>query len=106
MYRESEVRRGIVLLDEKLPDWRIRFDPGNLDMSRCSTCVLGQVFGSYGEGLVALGVNYEQAPVYGFDLPNIPSNSTEWEFSMAQYREFGNTWRNLTNPPRSDLVRI
>lgn len=41
---EREVRRGIELLDSKVPEWRERMDWDRLDMSSCSLCVGAQAY--------------------------------------------------------------
>lgn len=40
----DRVDRGVELLDAEVPDWRDRVHPTHLDLSNCSTCLLGQVF--------------------------------------------------------------
>lgn len=49
------VAKGIALLDEKGPEgWRDRIDLDELDVSGGCTCVLAQVYGTYGRGCTAL----------------------------------------------------
>lgn len=48
----TRVRRGVALLDEKVPGWHQRIDVETLDVNLCSKCVLGQLFrGNYDLGL-------------------------------------------------------
>jgi hypothetical protein len=53
---EVRVARGVALLDEHKPDWRSRI----IDVERLSVwspwCVLGQVYGGYIDGHIALGL--------------------------------------------------
>ena len=89
MSHSENVRRGIERLDSKTPqpcscsnadcplgadgpvpaDWRKKIDAQTLAMSSVDNCILGQIFGSYEEGLTALGMgqapNSENAS-YGF----------------------------------------
>jgi hypothetical protein len=41
----ERIQRGAALLDEKAPGWRQRVDLDRLEMSECTTCVLGQLDG-------------------------------------------------------------
>jgi len=40
----ERVARGAALLDEKVPGWAGRISLGELDLSSCTFCVLGQLF--------------------------------------------------------------
>jgi hypothetical protein len=51
MMFEAEIERGIAWLDEVNPDWRDKINLGTLALSSLDHCVLGQVFGSYEEGI-------------------------------------------------------
>jgi hypothetical protein len=42
-YRER-VKRGIKLLDEKVPSWRDRISCTELDLANADHCILGQVY--------------------------------------------------------------
>lgn len=50
------VQAGVKLLDEKQPDWRSKIDVERFSVVHRDRCVLGQLFGWYGTGLVALGL--------------------------------------------------
>ena len=60
------VRRGAEMLDERLPGWRDRVNPGRLKLDSECGCVLGQVLGGYSEGVKLLGLNDRDAERYGF----------------------------------------
>lgn len=63
---KERVRRGAIYLDEVRPGWRDSIAPGELRMESCFTCVLGQVFGHYAEGL---SVMWDSLPeVRGMDV--------------------------------------
>lgn len=78
------VRQGIKLLDECGPaDWRDRIDLGKLDMRRPSSCILGQLYDDFYEGLDQLNIRIE-ADSHGFNA----SWSEEWYGPvMAQLTE-------------------
>jgi hypothetical protein len=63
----SRVERGAALLDAQSPGWEKKIDPGTLDISSIDNCVLGQVYGSYGNGLRVLGGEKETVPI-GFSI--------------------------------------
>jgi hypothetical protein len=52
---EVRVARGVALLDAQVPDWRSRIDVESLDL-RTPSCILGQLYGSYVDGHIALGL--------------------------------------------------
>ena len=52
---KERVARGVLLLDKYVPSWAGKIDLAFLDMGNCAHCVLGQVFGSYFSGYMALG---------------------------------------------------
>jgi hypothetical protein len=99
MYREFEVRAGIQLLDTHpaADGWRNKFDPNTLEIQNCYHCVLGQVFGGYGEGLDILGIRGKQVN-YGFTLTGVPYTLGGGSEMLEQ------TWKMLvaeTVPTRS-----
>ena len=49
------VRRGAELLDRVHPGWREKIQIDTLDISSTRHCILGQLYGSYSEGLNAVG---------------------------------------------------
>jgi hypothetical protein len=55
----ERVNRGAQLLDEEKPDWVEKIIPDRLNMSNGNFCVIGQVYGEYGEYVgVPFGVGY------------------------------------------------
>jgi hypothetical protein len=51
---EGRVAEGAVLLDWRMPGWRLLMDIDHLDISDQEWCVLGQLFGDYDTGVDAL----------------------------------------------------
>jgi hypothetical protein len=65
VYAVAAVARGVELLDEAGPaGWREVIDLGLLNLSSGRLCVLGQLYGSYQDGLQELDV--ERAHDLGF----------------------------------------
>jgi hypothetical protein len=74
----ERVARGAELLDEKVPGWAERISVAELDLSSCSSCVIGQLFATeafngaglwpsgYDFGVQIIGVNGWES-WYGFD---------------------------------------
>lgn len=68
---ETEVKRGIKLLDRVRPGWRQKIDPLRLDMDRGCDCILGQIEGHYYDALSnwpELNNRVESAAEYGFSV--------------------------------------
>jgi hypothetical protein len=65
----NRVKNGARLLDNLVPGWANLVETASLDLGSSSNCVLGQLFGTYEDGLRALGLNeYEDAASVGFNL--------------------------------------
>ncbi len=64
---EGYVDAGIALLDEKcaFKDWRGKVDLERLNVRSSSDCILGQIYGCYGEGLHDLSFS-KSSYLYGF----------------------------------------
>jgi hypothetical protein len=50
----GRVQRGIQILDEKAAGWVAKIDLGRLVFASPFNCILGQVFGSFGDGMRSL----------------------------------------------------
>lgn len=62
------VNAGIKLLDESGPsNWRDLVDLNTLRLEACDVCVLGQVFGSFDDGLDNLDLTHSTSKRYGFN---------------------------------------
>lgn len=78
----ERVAKGVERLDKRGPlYWRRRVDPDTLDLRSPFCCVLGQVYGSYTEGLDALELG--SSVDYGF-------NSYGYDWS-----ELTNEWKRV-----------
>lgn len=64
----AAVERGAALLSEQMPRWEKEIDVDRLAIYDGECCVLGQVYGEYGDGLQALGLDsMAGAAEHGFD---------------------------------------
>lgn len=78
---EDRVARGVEILDREEPGWVNHLNTDTLDISSLENCVLGQLYGSYGEGREALGIPLFCEDVYGFDgysSGDVRSLTHEW----------------------------
>lgn len=62
---DAAIDKGIALLDERVPTWCTKMQLDHLDLKSPDSCVLGQVYGSFGQGWDALGFDFPGE--YGFD---------------------------------------
>ena len=91
---ETEVQRGIALLDSALPGWRQQIDLDRLNMLRAERdrngcgCILTQAYGSYWDGLVALDFDWyaSEDADYGFDV--LGTNRPD-----SEYRVLTEAWK-------------
>jgi hypothetical protein len=93
-----EIEMGAALLDEKFPGWDAKIDVNLLDLTDCSWCVLGQLFGRYMAGLRALGIYdgvrldfAELSVAFGFNKNSIHDTSFDdlksgWETLILERR--------------------
>ncbi len=94
------VKRGVVLLDSKIKDWRSKINLTWLDMNSSDTCILGQIYGSYYAGCEALGLSRpdtDQGVIdtinYGFTIDNRVSN-----------RPLTYIWRDACSKEKSNVA--
>jgi len=96
---DHRVRAGIALLDGSGPtNWRARVDVDKLDLENPRSCVLGQVYGTFDDGMDALDLTFVEAARYGFvtgvGLRYVPSS----------WRALTDAWRDalasFAGPPR------
>jgi hypothetical protein len=52
----ERVAAGAAFLDEQEPGWDKRVDPNQLDIGASCKCPLGQLHGSYSDGLLSTGI--------------------------------------------------
>ena len=72
---EERVQNGICFLDERVPGWRERIDLDTLDVTDAQNCIVCQLFGAFGDGIVTeLCISSDQAERLGF-CPMGPSST-------------------------------
>lgn len=81
------VEDGAVILDQTRPGWVDRVNLTELDMAHCMRCVIGQLAGTYDDGLVDLGLNDYDAYAYGFA-------------TVESYPDLTEVWRDLIRARR------
>lgn len=87
------VKKGAEWLDENHPGWEFRIDLGDLQMSNCERCIVGQAVGDYwtvmaeqtGSWMLENGEMW--AIEYGFDVPGIGNR--------AGYRQLEEEWTRV-----------
>lgn len=86
------VAKGVELLDREvdfsasLTNWRSKIDLDSLVMSDVNWCVLGQIYGSYDNGLRALGLSERMSREHGF--------ITDDAFGSGDFVELTREWKN------------
>ncbi len=88
---ETTVAEGVRLLDTHEPGWESQVDLASLDMFSPHYCMLGQVFGSFGVGVSALGIEWGDTAETGF----IISDGVPEMFRRDAYDRLGETWREI-----------
>lgn len=76
------VNRGAKFMDEHHPGWHTRVNPGILKIACPSHCVLGQMFGDYGDGVKYFNLSDEQEFDFGF-----------YNYSAASMKILTQCWR-------------
>lgn len=85
---------GAALLDRRFPDWAEQIDLDSLEMSVSETCILGQLYGSYWQGLAALTMTtpgFADPIDYGFILPVYLDNN---ENGDQYWEQLDRAWRD------------
>ena len=84
---EECAERGAKFLDRCVPRWEKRIDVDALAMSRCDKCILGQLYGSFGVGMVRIGAQFP-----------LEASSTRLGFALnvvmpGDWNRLANAWR-------------
>src|SRR5262245_8541144 len=97
----ARVRRGMALLDKHGPAyWRDCIDPKHLAIDSIYDCALGQIYGTYIEGLGRMPMSACMEPhEYGFTLPEVPT----MRLSLLSGRILGTEWDELNTAWRQEL---
>ena len=91
------VAAGAALLDEYHPGWERLVFLDKLDMSSLEDCIVGQIYGSWGEGSDALGGDWDMwnMAAYGFERLLIDDTSSSNRRATDHYQCLGGEWISL-----------
>jgi hypothetical protein len=92
----EEVKAGMALLDERVPEWRKKVNPSSLNMSSCFSCILGQVFGRYSYGVKELELGEDDPQELGF--------LTRDYGSYGEFRELTQAWKEALSETSSPIA--
>lgn len=95
----ARVGCGVELLDREAPGWWERVELGALELTSCTGCVMGQLFGHYEQGLACLGV-WRRGHEYGFALPSFSSELD----STETWAELTEIWHEIILNRRADQL--
>lgn len=88
----TEAENGAALLDEKVPGWAERIYLDELEISSLDDCVLGQLFGEYHNGMIALFPGYEAKPLVDQEWLG-RQHGFDGEFGLMP--ALGDAWKEL-----------
>jgi hypothetical protein len=96
----ERVARGAALLDQYRPGWTGEIDVHELRIESGSDCVLGQLYGDYGEGRERIGIlNSTHAEALGFT-----GGKSGWYGLNEAWRELIEDRRNPVSSDQLQLV--
>lgn len=83
-----EVERGSAWLDRNLPGWRDDIDLALLDLKFGTRCIIGQLYGSWGRGMMLIGRRttgefYTWSQQHGFYGDDYPRLTAEWRYVIT-----------------------
>jgi len=87
----ERVAAGAALFDDREPGWYRRRDLDRMDIMSCCDCVVGQRHGTYGAGLIALGITEKGRDVelgfhWGPRFEDIDALNAEWRRLITERR--------------------
>lgn len=101
---DRRVARGVKRLNKaawvpftKIPrDWRSKLNLETLDLGSSTSCVLGQLTGTYSVGARRIAFSATRAAQLGFDVRGWP-----WQ-GENDYRTLTNAWKRALRPQDND----
>ena len=94
---DTRVQRGMTLLDERCPDWRARVDVARLDMSDSRDGIFEQLYGTFHDGRVALGLtwNSDETGCFenGFDIADEYGNILPDDEGKRRWQALTEAWK-------------
>ena len=80
----KRVDAGVAFLNVVKPDWLKRIDVSKLDLGNAKVCILGELYNSYENGVLVLGLDDETSSIsLGF-----------YDFDKRQYEQLTQAWKN------------
>lgn len=96
----ERVQKGAALLDKRVPGWAGRINQFTFDIDSFRLCVLGQLFGRYGDGIFELfGLGYSTEPEdHGFyPVESLTKSSAKEQDRIADRKERNSLWLSEIN---------
>jgi hypothetical protein len=81
---------GAEFLDREQPGWASHINLEELDLSSCTRCVLGQLFGDFTDATYEMDLDSPES--YGFDLGD-EWNAMDEAGNAVKYDLLGDAWR-------------
>jgi hypothetical protein len=94
----GRVATGLALIYERDPELAELLDPATLDISDPRSCALGQLYGTFDDGLDALGLTICAAAGLGFTCE--AGDDAPDEVAGAQFAELTAEWRRVLEARR------
>jgi hypothetical protein len=82
----ERVSAGARWLDEVEPGWAERIDLDDFRLADGRRCILGQLYGSFCDGLDTHDLEYDEAEMYGFYLDNLDGKYDHWDEGLIWIR--------------------
>lgn len=80
----SLAEKGANVLDIVSPHWYKSVDETQIDMNDCFSCVLGQIFGGYSDGLEAIDGASKVIPALAYVQEECPSSDSNVNIALGQ----------------------
>lgn len=90
---QKRVKRGIKFLDKELgrKKWAKKIKLNKLNLGNAATCVIGEIYGDYGDGLDTLNKSKAWGRNNGFNLPVVASAASKDD----EFRVLTRIWREM-----------
>jgi hypothetical protein len=86
----KRVDAGVAFLNVVMPNWLKKIKSSELDLGDGATCVIGELYGGFSDGVSELGLSNGAINALGFDVPTL-----EKEYSRdydADYEVLTRAW--------------
>lgn len=83
----QRVKRGVIFLNINHPGWDEEIDLNDLNLQSSCNCVLGQLYGTYANGMRKNGLWATDTIEKGFSLKTIDATQENWSALNAAWKE-------------------